>query len=212
MRADRDHDHTVIARPHDRTAAGKSVTGRPGRRRNDESVRSIFLDQMPVDGKIQPCQLPDLVMPDDDIIQHAGQPFLTAILMLQDRVQKQARLFGIMPRKDLVQTQRSIFDGDAVQKSQLTQVDPCHQDGIVPKRTRRSQEGAVAADGEQTVTISQLIDAAIRSPLDTARFQSFFHRKRQQCARLSFFYHPKKLGQKGKELLFSQIRKNGKSQ
>ena len=72
---------------------------------------------MPVDGKIQPCQLPDLVMPDDDIIQHAGQPFLTAILMLQDRVQKQPRLFGIMPRKDLVQTQRSVFDGDAVQKS-----------------------------------------------------------------------------------------------
>ena len=86
MGTDGDHDHAVIARPHDRASAGKSVTGRPGRRRNDEPVRSIFLDQMPIDGKIQPCQLPDLVMPDDDIIQHARQPLLTAVFMFQDRV------------------------------------------------------------------------------------------------------------------------------
>ena len=74
-------------------------------------------------------------------------------------------------------------------------MDPRHQDRIVTESASGFQERTIAADGEDGVHISQLIDGAIGCALDAAGLQGLLHGEGQEAGDLPRRQHCQKLGQ-----------------
>ena len=112
--ADGHHDHAVIPGAQDRAAAGKGVAGGAGGRGNDQAIGGVLLDQVAIDGHIEPRQPADLVVTDDDVIQDTGKPLLAAVFVFQDGVDEEPGLFHIAAFQDLVDSLLRIAGGDAI--------------------------------------------------------------------------------------------------
>ena len=141
----RDHDAGHAGRD-DRAAAGEGIARAPRRRRYDEAIAGILLDEMAVDAEINADELTYIAVADDDVVEGIGQGLDQSVFIAQFRMEHHPFFQEIAAGQDIFHALFQVLGLDFVKEAQRAEIDAADRDVGFGKLFGHLENGPVAAE------------------------------------------------------------------
>ncbi len=151
---------------HDRSAGGQRVGGRTGRRRDDQAVRTLVVDELVVDVQRKLHHPRHRTGVHDDVVQRGRTADVLAVAK-HLRIEQEAMFDGVLAVEHRADLRFDLIGRDVGEKPEPAAIDADHRHLRRSQIARDAEQAAVAADDDQQITQIDRVPCALRSDAGT---------------------------------------------